>query len=145
MEKIDHSLPPPKPVAAAVTVEHGAYVAAMCIGCHGAGLSGGKIPGGPPDWLAAANITPGDKSVMPAYKDGTSFAAMMKTGKRPDGSAIKGDAVRIATRVERGRRASAVRLFEDGAAKPFRAALNHCADNRHRRVSLPGLMRNNAA
>lgn len=89
VEKIDHSLPPPKPVAAAVTVEHGAYVAAMCIGCHGAGLSGGKIPGGPPDWPAAANITAGDKSVMPAYKDGTSFAAMMKTGKRPDGSAIK--------------------------------------------------------
>ena len=28
-------MPPPKPVAAAVTVEHGAYVAAMCIGCHG--------------------------------------------------------------------------------------------------------------
>ena len=62
---------------------------AMCIGCHGATLSGGKIPGGPPDWPAAANITPGDKSVMPAYKDATTFATMMKTGKRPDGSAIK--------------------------------------------------------
>ena len=66
--KIDHSLPPSQPVAAALSVEHGKYVAAMCIGCHGATLSGGKIPGGPPDWPAAANITPGDKSVMPAYK-----------------------------------------------------------------------------
>jgi len=89
VEKIDHSLPPSQPVAAALSVEHGKYVAAMCIGCHGATLSGGKIPGGPPDWPAAANITPGDKSVMPAYKDATTFATMMKTGKRPDGSAIK--------------------------------------------------------
>jgi len=89
VEKIDHSLPPSQPVAAALSVEHGKYVAAMCTGCHGATLSGGKIPGGPPDWPAAANITPGDKSVMPAYKDATTFATMMKTGKRPDGSAIK--------------------------------------------------------
>ena len=77
------------PVAAAVTVEHGAYVAAMCIGCHGAGLSGGKIPGGPPDWPAAANITPGDKSGMLAYKDAAAFASMIKTGIVADGSTIK--------------------------------------------------------
>ena len=37
-QKIDHSLPPAQPVAATVSVEHGAYVANMCIGCHGAGL-----------------------------------------------------------------------------------------------------------
>jgi len=87
-EKINHSLPPAQPVAAGVTIEHGAYVANMCIGCHGSGLSGGKIPGGPPDWPAAANITPGDKTAMTAYKDGAQFAAMFKSGKRPDGSAI---------------------------------------------------------
>lgn len=88
-QRIDHSLPPAKPVAEGVTVQHGAYVANMCIGCHGEKLSGGKIPGGPPDWPAAANITPGDGSAMPAYKDAATFAAMMKSGKRPDGSAIK--------------------------------------------------------
>ena len=66
-----------RPVAAAVNAQHGAYVANMCIGCHGPGLSGGTIPGGPPDWPAAANLTPGAGS------------AMLRSGKRPDGSGIK--------------------------------------------------------
>ena len=60
----------------------------MCIGCHGAGLSGGKIPGGPPDWPAAARLAPGEGSAMPAYKDADAFVAMMRSGKRPNGSDI---------------------------------------------------------
>jgi mono/diheme cytochrome c family protein len=87
-EKIDHALPPQTPVAEGVTVEHGKYVANMCIGCHGEHLSGGKIPGGPPDWPAAANLTPGSGSAMPNYPDAKSFAAMFKSGRRPDGSTI---------------------------------------------------------
>jgi mono/diheme cytochrome c family protein len=87
--KIDHSLPPPQPVAEGVTVAHGAYVANMCIGCHGAKLAGGKIPGGPPDWPAAANLTPGAGSVMPLYPDADSMIKMFRTGKRPDGAAVK--------------------------------------------------------
>ncbi|QTN26647.1 c-type cytochrome [Rhodoferax sp. AJA081-3] len=88
-EKIDHSLPPAQPVAAAVNAQHGAYVGNMCIGCHGPGLSGGPIPGGPPDWPAAANLTPGKGSAMPLYPDATAFVAMLRSGKRPDGSPIK--------------------------------------------------------
>lgn len=88
-ERIDHTLPPAQPVEAGVNVQHGAYVANMCIGCHGATLSGGKIPGGPPDWPAAANITPGAGSAMPHYKDAEAFAAMMRNGKRPDGTPIQ--------------------------------------------------------
>lgn len=88
-QRIDHSLPPSTPVAAAVTAQHGAYVANMCIGCHGEKLSGGKIPGGPPDWPAAANITPGEGSAMGRYKDAAQFMAMMRSGKRPDGTAIQ--------------------------------------------------------
>ncbi len=87
--KIDHSLPPAQPVAEAANAQHGAYVANMCIGCHGEHLSGGKIPGGPPDWPAAANITPGEGSVMPRYKDSAAFIAMLRSGKRPDGTPIK--------------------------------------------------------
>ncbi|HSV35932.1 MAG TPA: cytochrome c [Ramlibacter sp.] len=87
--RIDHSLPPAQPVPAAVNAQHGAYVANMCIGCHGEKLSGGKIPGGPPDWPAAANITPGEGSAMTRYKDATQFVAMLRSGKRPDGSAIQ--------------------------------------------------------
>ena len=87
-QRINHTLPPSTPVASGVTVEHGAYVANMCIGCHGAKLSGGKIAGGPPDWPAAANITPGEGSAMLRYKDADAFATMLQTGKRPDGTSI---------------------------------------------------------
>ncbi len=86
--KIDHGLPPATPVDEAVTVEHGRYVANMCVGCHGAQLKGGRIPGGPPDWPAAADLTPG----MPAlarYPDADALARLFKTGRRPDGSAVK--------------------------------------------------------
>ena len=87
-EKIDHSLPPPPPVPVAATAEHGRYVANMCIGCHGEGFSGGKIPGTPPDWPPASNLTPGEGSVLPRYPDVDAFIAMMRSGKRPDGSPV---------------------------------------------------------
>ena len=87
-QKIDHSLPPPRPVATGVNAEHGAYVANMCIGCHGPGLSGGKIPGTPPDWAPAANLTPGEGSAMARYPDADQFVAMLRSGKRPDGTAV---------------------------------------------------------
>lgn len=88
-EKIDHSLPPAQPVAEGIDARHGAYVANMCIGCHGEHLSGGKIPGGPPDWPPAANITPGEGSAMSRYPGAPQFIAMLRSGKRPDGSPIK--------------------------------------------------------
>lgn len=86
--KIDHRLPPPTPVAVGATPEHGGYVANMCMGCHGENFAGGKIPGGPPDWPPASNLTPGEGSVMPRYATDEPFIAMMRTGKRPDGSAV---------------------------------------------------------
>jgi mono/diheme cytochrome c family protein len=85
---IDHQRKPSLPVAEGVTVEHGAYVSAMCIGCHGEHLSGGKIPGGAPDWPAASNLTPGEGSIMPRYPDAKALTAMLRQGKRPDGTAI---------------------------------------------------------
>jgi mono/diheme cytochrome c family protein len=87
-EIIDHSLPPERPVKVAATVEHGHYVAHSCIGCHGAKLSGGKIPGAPPEWPATANLTPGPGSAMVRYPTAEDFTTMLKTGKRPDGSLI---------------------------------------------------------
>jgi mono/diheme cytochrome c family protein len=86
--KIDHSLPPAKAVPEGVTLDHGRYVAQMCAGCHGARLLGGKIAGAPPDWPAAPRLAAGEGSVMPRYKDAEAFVAMMRTGKRPDGSAV---------------------------------------------------------
>ena len=87
-EKIDHTLAPARPVAAAVTVEHGAYMANACIGCHGATLSGGRIPGSPPAWPAAANLTPGRGSAMLRYPTPDAFIAMLRSGHRPDGKPI---------------------------------------------------------
>ncbi len=87
-EKIDHALAPSTPVPEAATAEHGAYVANACIGCHGAGLAGGRIAGAPPDWPAAANLTPGEGSAMVRYVDAKSFVAMMRSGLRPDGGAV---------------------------------------------------------
>ncbi|MCW5633002.1 MAG: cytochrome c [Rubrivivax sp.] len=86
--KIDHSRPPEQPVPEGATVEHGRYVAQMCIGCHGEGFGGGKVPGGPPDWPAAANLTPGEGSAMARYADAAAFARMMRSGQRPDGSRV---------------------------------------------------------
>jgi mono/diheme cytochrome c family protein len=87
--KIDHSLPAAAPVAEGVNLQHGAYVANMCLGCHGPQLTGGRIPGGPPDWPAAANLTPITNSGMSAYADAGAFMKMLKSGQRPDGSKIK--------------------------------------------------------
>jgi mono/diheme cytochrome c family protein len=87
--KIDHSLPPPRPVAEGVNLAHGAYVANMCLGCHGPQLAGGRIPGAPPDWPAAPNLTPGAGSGMVRYADADALLRLFKTGKRADGSAVK--------------------------------------------------------
>ncbi len=86
---IDHKLPPQQAVAEGLTVEHGRYVANMCIGCHGAKLEGGKVPGGPPDWPPAARLAPGAGSVIATrYGDAETFVKMLKSGKRADGSVI---------------------------------------------------------
>lgn len=87
-ERIDHTLPPAKPVAEAVSVEHGAYVANLCLGCHGAKLAGGKIADGPPDWPAAADLTAGS-AVMKGYDNAEKLKAMFRTGKAPDGRVLQ--------------------------------------------------------
>ena len=87
-ELIDHTLAPQAPVAPAVNAAHGAYVARSCVGCHGEHLSGGRIPGSPPEWPAPANLTPGPGSAMARYPSAEAFMAMLRSGRRPDGSAI---------------------------------------------------------
>jgi mono/diheme cytochrome c family protein len=87
-EKIDHGLPPSRPVPVEVNAQYGAYVANTCIGCHGPQLSGGKIPGGPPTWPAAANLTPAKGGTMVRYPTPELFVAMLRSGHRPDGTQI---------------------------------------------------------
>lgn len=87
-EKIDHRLPPARPVPVGATTTHGAYVANMCMGCHGADLSGGKIPGAPPDWPAAADLRQSATGVMTLYRQSDAFIRMMRSGLRPNGSQV---------------------------------------------------------
>jgi hypothetical protein len=55
--RIDHTkretVPEPAPTAA-----YGAFVARLCMGCHGERLSGGHLPGAPPSIPIPLNITP---------------------------------------------------------------------------------------
>ncbi|MDM0081291.1 cytochrome c [Variovorax sp. J31P179] len=87
--KIDHGRPPEPPVPEGLSLKHGAYVANMCLGCHGEKLNGGKIPGGPPDWPAAANLTPGEGTAMTRYADAAAFQQLFRSGTRPDGTPVR--------------------------------------------------------
>ena len=87
-EKVDTPWPQPQPFDATDGLARGAYVAHACIGCHNPSLSGGPIEGGPPDWPPAANLTPGEDSAISRYPTEAAFAAMFKSGKRPDGSVV---------------------------------------------------------
>jgi len=83
-EAIDHSPRQRLAPAAAVTVEYGKYLAQTCTGCHGANFGGQHVPGTPPDFPSAANLTQG---ALKSWSQ-NDFKAALRTGKRPDGSAI---------------------------------------------------------
>ncbi len=82
--RIDHDKRAPLVAPTGATVEHGAYLAAGCAGCHGATLGGGKIPGAPPDWPAASNLTP---TGIGTWSE-TDFIRTMRTGINPSGHAL---------------------------------------------------------
>ena len=84
---IDHQHAIEAAPASGPTVEYGGYLAMVggCKGCHGPGLSGGKIPTAPPDWPAAANITP--TGIGSRYDEAKFFTAL-RDGVKPEGVAI---------------------------------------------------------
>jgi mono/diheme cytochrome c family protein len=83
-ERIDHDAAPPEPPPTAVTAEYGGYLATVggCVGCHGPGLSGGPVPGTPPEFPPAANITPAGAPGQWSEED---FFSAMRSGTTPDG------------------------------------------------------------
>jgi cytochrome c553 len=85
---IDHTgVRPPAPEPGP-TKEYGKYLASTaCIGCHGQALSGGKIPGAPPDWPAARNISPDPETGIGTWTK-EDFYRAMREGKRPNGEEI---------------------------------------------------------
>jgi mono/diheme cytochrome c family protein len=74
-------------IPAGPTIEYGGYLARTsgCMGCHGATLSGGPIPGTPPDFPTPPNITPA--SAIQGWTD-AELAAAIRQGMRPGGSMI---------------------------------------------------------
>lgn len=76
----------PATVVRDTSVAYGNYLANAggCTGCHGPTLSGGKIPGTPPDWPPAANLTP---TGISKYTD-ADLTTILRTGKRPDGTQV---------------------------------------------------------
>jgi mono/diheme cytochrome c family protein len=86
-ELIDHErLAPSAAPPAAVDATYGRYVAQTCTGCHGEGFSGGHVPGTPPDFKDAANLTPHETGLKNWTE--ADFLRAIDEGKRPDGSAI---------------------------------------------------------
>ena len=86
-EEIDHNAPRPVAVQVAETAEYGAYLAQSCKGCHGAGMSGGPIPGVPEGPPYPANLTPDPETGLAGWQQ-ADFVRVIREGKRPDGSAI---------------------------------------------------------
>lgn len=86
-EVIDHAHEQPKALVKEPTATYGRYLANGCIGCHGPNLSGGKIDIGPPDWPHAANLTPHPDGHLAKWTE-ADFIAALRTGKRPDGTAL---------------------------------------------------------
>ena len=78
----------PMSIAPAPTADYGGYLAnvAGCKGCHGPNLSGGKIAAGDPAWGPAANLTPSGN--LGTWTE-AQFDETLRTGKRPDGIALK--------------------------------------------------------
>ncbi len=59
---------------------YGKYLARLCSGCHGEGLTGGPIPGAPPSMAVPLNLTPDATGLGGWSLD--DFKQVLKTGKR---------------------------------------------------------------
>lgn len=69
---------PPAP-----TAEYGKFLARACRGCHGPQMSGGPIPGAPPDMAIPLNLTPDETGLKGfTFED---FDHLIQTGTRKDG------------------------------------------------------------
>ena len=78
-------LTPPQSVSRDTTPAYGKYLADIsgCHGCHGFGLSGGRVAG-PPDLPPASNLTPAGIGQWTE----ADLVRALREGKRPDGSTL---------------------------------------------------------
>lgn len=88
-EDIDHGAPRPDTPLPGPTAAYGEYLAVSCTGCHGHGFSGGAIPGTPPSWPPASNLTMDQETGLGSWTEEDFFRAL-RTGVRPDGTSLDG-------------------------------------------------------
>jgi mono/diheme cytochrome c family protein len=86
-DEINHETVQAASVTPEISVSYGKYLIANCVGCHGPNLSGGKIPGGPPHWPAAANLTPEASTRISKWTE-AQFVSVLRTHQRPDGTQL---------------------------------------------------------
>jgi mono/diheme cytochrome c family protein len=71
---------------AAATAEYGKWIGRLCSGCHGDTMSGGPIPGAPPDFPVPLNLTPHETGLKGwTMQD---FQSVMATGIRKNGKKL---------------------------------------------------------
>ncbi|HET6546450.1 MAG TPA: cytochrome c [Rhodanobacteraceae bacterium] len=83
---VDHHAAHSRGMVVGPTAESGRNLVQGCIGCHGEHLSGGAVPGLPPSFPKAANLTPDPTGIGAWVK--ADFYRALREGRRPDGSAI---------------------------------------------------------
>lgn len=87
VQRVNHDAPRPAlPPAPAADATWGGYLVQTCTGCHGAQLSGGPIPSGPPDWPPPPNLTPHESGL--ASWTAADFDKAVRQGQRPDGRVL---------------------------------------------------------
>ena len=80
-ELIPHNAPRPVAPEPGITPEYGEYLSYSCQVCHGPTLSGGEIPGFPPEWPSAPNLTSGKGSRLPSWGE-EGFIEIIRTGEK---------------------------------------------------------------
>lgn len=81
-ENIDLSAKAPVSITPSEEPEYGKYLAAGCVGCHQPNYAGGAIPGVPPSWPKAANLTAKGNFSKWTFEEFKKFAG---EGTTPDG------------------------------------------------------------
>lgn len=66
-------------------VAQGRYIAAGCVGCHGADYGGAPVPGAPPGSAPSPDITPSGRIAQWTQAE---FVRVLREGVRPDGSKV---------------------------------------------------------